>query len=392
MTEASNSGYNPKDLSWSNLGQGAPECGEIPLSPARPYNVKLLEEDFEYSPVGGLPELRDAIAEMYNIRYRKGKKSQYSRENVAISGGGRVGLTRVVSTLGRTNVGYTLPDYTAYEELLDAFSAFSPIPILLSEENKYYLSPEEMRAEVLGRGLSTILLSNPSNPTGKVIQGDELASWIKYSSEVGCALIFDEFYSHYIYSSPKLSVSAAEYVEDVDADSVIIIDGLTKNWRLPGWRVSWTLGPKQLIDALTSAGSFLDGGCARPMQHAALELVSAKRADEEAKAIKLHFEEKRDFLQTALRELGVTLHQPDGGFYCWGDLSRLPEKFNSGMKFFREALNHKVIIVPGEFFDINPGSRRANRMSRFSNFCRFSFGPSMATLKQGIGNIQKMLA
>jgi N-succinyldiaminopimelate aminotransferase len=59
-------------------------------------------------------------------------------------------------------------------------------------------------------------------------------------------------------------VSAARYVEDVDRDPVVLIDGLTKNWRYPGWRVSWTVGPKSVIDAVASAGSFLDGGGSRP--------------------------------------------------------------------------------------------------------------------------------
>ena len=85
-----------------------------------------------------------------------------------------------------------------------------------------------------------------------------------------CSLILDEFYSHYIYTGtpedgPKL-VSAAAYVEDVNSDPVILVDGLTKGWRYPGWRISWTVGPKEVIQAVASAGSFLDGGANNPFQ------------------------------------------------------------------------------------------------------------------------------
>ena len=66
-------------------------------------------------------------------------------------------------------------------------------------------------------------------------------------------------------------VSAAAYVEDVEKDPVVIFDGLTKNWRYPGWRTTWTIGPRQVIEAVTSAGSFLDGGGSKPLQRAAVE-------------------------------------------------------------------------------------------------------------------------
>ncbi len=114
MTEAKKRGYTPGSRDWANLGQGAPETGPLFGGPERQKRVQLLAEDHEYSPVDGLPELRDAVAALYNERYRQGKQSQYSRENVAIVAGGRLALSRVVSTLGPTNVGHFLPDYTAY--------------------------------------------------------------------------------------------------------------------------------------------------------------------------------------------------------------------------------------------------------------------------------------
>src|SRR5207302_7118663 len=130
-------------------------------------------------------------------------------------------------------------------------------------------------------GLSALLLSNPCNPTGKLVQGDELARWVEVGRELDCALLIDEFYSHYIWSGRpgQLPVeSAARYVQDVDRDPVVIFDGLTKNWRYPGWRVTWTVAPAKVIDAAASAGSFLDGGGSRPLQRAAIPLLAAEVA------------------------------------------------------------------------------------------------------------------
>ena len=93
-----------------------------------------------------------------------------------------------------------------------------------------------------------------------------------------------------------------------------------------------------------------------------------------------------------LRSLGIRVnYPPSGGFYCWGDLSELPEELRNGMDFFRAALAHQVIVVPGEFFDINPGQRRADRPSRFRNHIRFSFGPQLSTIEKGLSSLGKML-
>ena len=128
--------------------------------------------------------------------------SQYSAENVCVSGGGRAALTRAAASLGHINLGHFLPDYTAYEELLDIFKAFTAIPILLEGDRGYAFGADDLRREITGRGLSAILMSNPCNPTGKLVEGDELARWVTTARELDCTLLLDEFYSHYIYRAP----------------------------------------------------------------------------------------------------------------------------------------------------------------------------------------------
>jgi N-succinyldiaminopimelate aminotransferase len=149
-TEAVKRGYDQTDPSWCNLGQGQPETGALEGAPPRIDRIEILEEDRDYAPVSGLWELREAVADMYNRLYRRGLPSQYSAENVAVSSGGRTALTRAAASLGRINLGHFLPDYTAYEELLEIFRAFTPIPIMLERERGYAFSPDDLRREVLG--------------------------------------------------------------------------------------------------------------------------------------------------------------------------------------------------------------------------------------------------
>lgn len=398
MGEATRLGYRhggePTEDGWCNLGQGQPETGPLPGSPPRCESVTIAVDDQEYAPVAGLWELREAIADFYNRAYRRGMPSRYSAENVAVSGGGRAALTRTAAALGQINLGHFLPDYTAYEELLDVFRLFSPIPILLEAERGYAFSVGDLRREIQGRGLSAILASNPCNPTGKHVREEELAAWVRTAEELDCTLLFDEFYSHYVYEmgGPSPMESAARYVENVDTAPVVLFDGLTKNWRYPGWRVTWTVGPREVIDAVASAGSFLDGGGSKPMQRAAVPLLAVEHARAETAAIQRAFAQKRDVMLAGLARIGITVDcAPQGTFYVWGSVADLPPGLNDGHSFFRAALDHRVIVVPGEFFDVNPGKRRAHRASRFRHHVRFSFGPSEPVLTRALARLEAMV-
>lgn len=396
MTEAARLGYFYGNEEWANLGQGAPETGPLPGGPERVNTIELTDFDHEYAPVQGTWELREAVANLYNERYRKGMKSQYTAENVAIGAGGRLSLSRIAAVLGRMHVGHFLPDYTAYEELLDQFDRFIPIPTPLDPERGYNFSAHDLEKEIVNRGLSAVLVSNPSNPTGKLIGGTQLQAWVETARKLECYLLMDEFYSNYVWdpvASASGSVSAAAYVNDVDEDPVVVIDGLTKNWRYPGWRIGWTLAPKHIISRLSSVGSFLDGGASHPMQKAAVQLLQPDVANAEAEAIRRNFLPKRELMLQSLVRMGIHIDvAPSGAFYVWGDVSHLPDGINNGMDFFRKALEHRVICVPGQFFDVNPGKRRNGHISRFENYVRFSFGPDIETLKSGLARLEQMIA
>lgn len=380
---------------WANLGQGSPETGALPEGAARLDTLTFHPSQYEYAPLAGDRELRQAVAEFYNAVYRAGRKSLYTADNVAISGGGRSGLTRIAAALGSVNMGHVIPDYTAYEELLTIFRAFTPIPLPLPVDRGYHLTAAELDERIASLGLGALLISNPCNPTGAHVRGEELEKWCAVARARECAIVFDEFYSHYLYGEgvPESGmVSAAACVEDVEKDPVIVVDGLTKNWRYPGMRVSWTLGPSAVIDALASAGSFLDGGASHPMQRAAIPLLDPALSLRETAAIRAAFTAKRAYVLERLAAMGLRVDvAPEGAFYCWVSLRDLPETLRDGMAFFESALREKVIVVPGEFFDVNPGKRRA-AASRYKEFVRVSFGPDRATLRRGMDGLERAIA
>ncbi|KAK1040941.1 hypothetical protein LTS16_010056 [Friedmanniomyces endolithicus] len=378
---------------WANLGQGAPEVeDDIKGSFPRPTHIDITMTGREYGPTAGIKSMREAVANLYNAHHRKGKDSQYSWENVCIVPGGRAGLIRIAAVLGNAYLGFFIPDYTAYNEMLSLFRSFSAIPIPLSKEDDYHIHADKILDEIK-RGTSVILTSNPRNPTGKMVGSTGLAE-IQDMARNRATLIMDEFYGGYNYTTDcdGTVISAADNIHDVNADDVLIIDGLTKRFRLPGWRIAWVVGPKEFIKAIGSCGSYLDGGCNVPFQEAAVKMLEPNNVRKEMVALQHHFRDKRDYVVKRLKEMGFTLdYIPDSTFYLWLNLVELPQAINDGLSFFEACLEEKVIVVPGIFFDLNPSKRRDLFDSPCHHYVRVSYGPSMAHLTAELDGLERVL-
>lgn len=391
--EAMKVGWKMGDPNWTNLGQGQPEIGTIPNCPPRFDSLKIDTADHGYGPVEGIPEYRQAVADHYNRLYRRNKKSQYTIDNVCIAPGGRAALTRIGATLDHMRLGYFTPDYTAYEDLLTTFPRIDPIHIELKAEDAFRIAPKALEDIVISKKLGGLLISNPCNPTGAVIRGQDLNAWVTMARQNACTLLMDEFYSHYIYDGTG-PVSAAEFIDDVNADPVLIIDGLTKCFRYPGWRSGWVIAPKDIIQKLTAAGSFLDGGSSRPIQRAAVEVLKPERADQETSAVRAEFAIKQRITIERLSALGIEFPSGKAGtggtFYAFGSIAKLPSSINDGLRFMHAAFKHQVLTVPGEFFDVNPNKHRPGK-SPLSSFVRFSFGPPRNNLEPGLARLAEMI-
>lgn len=395
VAEAMKLGFYNGHPDWSNLGQGQPEVGEMEGAPPRITEFSIEPSDQAYGPLEGTKEIREVIAAHYNRLYRKNKTSKYTAENVSVGMGGRLVLTRVFATLDAVRLGYQIPDYTAYEDMINYHvGKVMPVQIATQQENGFSVPGTEFSQVIEDHNLDAYLFSNPCNPTGSVIAGSELNDYVKACREQNCALIADEFYSHFIYKGNHPGdgpVSAAEYVDDVDRDPAIIIDGLTKSFRYPGWRIGWAIGPGKIIDNINRAASAVDGGPSQPLQRAAIEVLKPERADMETDALRKVFSRKRNYMVKCLKENGIICTpEPSGTFYVWATISQLPEPINNADVFFEEALKRKVMTVPGYFFDISPGNAD-KRNSPFNQYVRFSFGPPEGNMKMGLARLIEMI-
>jgi len=268
----------------------------------------------------------------------------------------------------------------------------------LSEIDGYQIHADKI-AEEVARGTSVLLTSNPRNPTGHFIDTPALSE-IQDICRGRATLILDEFYAgyNYAYGCDGTTTSAAQNIVDVNTDDVIIIDGLTKRFRLPGWRIAWILGPKDFVTALASAGSYLDGGANVPFQEAAVPMLEPTLVHAEMKALQTHFCKKRDYVLGRLKDIGFRIKDiPQATFYIWLDLTSLepplPASANisDGLNFFNALLSEQVIVVPGIFFDLNPAKRRDLFDSPCHHYVRLSYGPKMEALKKGMDGIERVI-
>lgn len=394
VAEAMKRGFYNGNPEWSNLGQGQPEIGEMEGAPPRILQFTIDPGDQAYGPLSGSQQVREKIAAHYNRLYRRDHASKYTADNVSVCMGGRLALTRVFAALGKIRLGYKNPDYTAYEDMMNYHPGkITPVEIPVARENNFDIPALELEKTIRKYRLSALLLSNPCNPTGTVISEADLKNYVKSAKRTGCTMIFDEFYSHFIYNGKDPGngpVSAAEYIDDVNRSPVILIDGLTKSFRYPGWRVGWIVGPVSIIENINRAASAIDGGPSQPMMRAALNVLEENYADRETSALRKVFSAKRNIMMDMLSREGIEFLDSRGTFYLWGNISGLSKRINTAEKFFYEALKYKTMTVPGYFFNVRAGKSKLRKRA-FDQWVRFSFGPPEKNMIQGLDRLVNMI-
>lgn len=397
VNEASKLGFYNGHPDWCNVGQGQPEVGTIDGAPDRIESLKLQPSDAAYGPVGGTPEVREAIADWVNRTYRKGM-SQYTAENVSFACGGRLALTRLYSIFkDGARIAYKNPDYTAYEDYLYPLRHNCELIELRAEEKDGFTVPVE-RFENFMHDVrpNAFVFSNPCNPTGQVIKDEAMDRYINAARKENCLLGADEFYATFSYnedgSPAEKAVSALPYVKDINRDPVIVFDGLTKGFRYPGWRAGWAIGPKYLIEMINRAASAVDGGPSTMVQRGVIEELAEGHAEAELLATRKEFAVKRKMMMEGLAELGIhtPANQPLGTFYLWASIGNLPGKLSDADYFFHACLQKKVITVPGHFFDVRPFRVRPTN-EPYRHWVRFSYGPNRQTIKTALERIAQVI-
>ncbi len=325
-----------------------------------------------YTPVAGLPELREAIAT------KTARDTGYRLEaaQVLVTNGGKQAVEQAFATIldPGDEVILPAPYWTTYPEAIRLAGAV-PVEVATTEATGFKPTVDQLEAARTPR-TKALLFCSPSNPTGAVCSRDEVEAVGRWADEHGLWVVTDEIYEHLVYGSASMHSLPA--VVPAMGDRTIVVNGVAKTYAMTGWRVGWLLGPPDVVKAAVNLQSHATSNVCNVAQRAALQAVSG---DLTAVAeMRSAFDRRRRVIHRMLNEIeGVSCPEPKGAFYAFANLTGLlsdeaPTTLDLAAAVLEEA---KVAFVPGEAFGA-PG------------YGRFSYALGDADLEEGITRLQKL--
>lgn len=316
----------------------------------------------QYTPAAGIPQLREAIADFYKLRYGL----NIPAERVIVTAGASGALLMVFATLANPGQRFMMadPGYPCNPRFLRLLEARGQL-IPVDASDNYQLTPELIE-ENWDTQTAGVLLASPANPTGSVVHREQLELISQTVRAKGGHLVVDELYHGLTYGFDATSVL------EVDQDA-FVLNSFSKYFGMTGWRLGWTIVPESAVGEIERLAQNLFISPPTISQYAALEAFNPETMvilEQRREA----FRERRDLLVNGLREMGFKIPlMPEGAFYVYADASHLTD---NTFDFCWELLEQdKVAVTPG----IDFGDHRAN------HFIRFSY-------TTGIGQIEKALS
>ncbi|HEU5031386.1 MAG TPA: pyridoxal phosphate-dependent aminotransferase [Spirillospora sp.] len=332
----------------------------------------------KYTPAGGLPELRAAIAE--KTERDSGYKVEASQ--VLVTNGGKQAVYEAFAALldPGDEVLVPTPYWTTYPESIKLAGGV-PVDVVADETTGYKVSVEQLEAARTDR-TKVLLFVSPSNPTGAVYSRGEIEAIGRWADEHGLWVITDEIYEHLVYGDAEFH-SMPVVVPEL-ADRTLVLNGVAKTYAMTGWRVGWLIGPADVVKAAANMQSHATSNVANVSQAAALAAVTG---DLSAVAeMRKAFDRRRQTIVKMLNEIpGVVCPEPEGAFYAYPSVKALLGKEIRGKRpetsvelaslILEEA---EVALVPGEAFG-TPG------------YFRLSYALGDDDLVEGVSRVAKLL-
>ena len=332
-----------------------------------------------YSPAGGLPELKEAVA----VKTARDSGYQVEPGQILITNGGKHAVANAFATLidPGDEVILPAPYWTTYPEPIRRAGGVV-VEVATDETTGFRATVDQLEAARTPNTKALVFVS-PSNPTGAVYSRDEVEAIGRWAVEHGIWVITDEIYEHLTYGDAEFH-SMPVVVPEL-AERCLVLNGVAKTYAMTGWRVGWMIGPADIVKAATNLQSHETSNVANVSQRAALAAVSGSLDD--VARFRASFDRRRMAMFHALGAIeGVTVLEPEGAFYAFPSFRAVLERPVAGRTvastleladlILEEA---KVAIVPGEAFSA-PG------------YARLSFALGDDDLGEGIERIAELLS
>ena len=331
-------------------------------------------KNHRYSPAGGLPELKAAIAE----KTLRDSGLEVDPANVLVTNGGKHAVYNTFLTIVDPGQEVLLPApfWTTYPEPIGLAGG---VPVILPTDaaSGFKVTVDQLEAARTERTKALVFVS-PSNPMGAVYTPDEIAAIGAWAAEHGIWVVTDEIYEHLVYGDHQ-HVSMPTIVPEI-RDRCIVLNGVAKTFAMTGWRVGWMIAPSVVTKAASNLQSHATSNVANVSQRAALAAVAGPL--DAVVEMRTAFDRRRRLIHSMLNEIdGVECLEPEGAFYAFPSFEGLMGR-ELGGRTIESTLDladvvleqAKVAFVPGEAFGA-PG------------YARFSFALGDDDLVEGVERI-----
>ena len=292
-----------------------------------------------YTSNAGLKELREEICNY--IRHSQGISYDPLSEVIVTVGGSEaidIGLRAIINYGDEVII--PQPAYVSYEPCA-LLAGAKPVIINLKAENEFRLTAEELENAITDK-TKVLILPFPNNPTGAIMEKEDLEKITKIIIENDIYVMSDEIYGELTYKNKHVSIASIEGMKE----RTILINGFSKAYAMTGWRLGYACGPKEIIKQMTKIHQFAIMCAPTTSQYAAVEAL--KNGDEDVKMMRQAYNQRRRFLLNAFKEMNLECFEPYGAFYvfpCIKEFGMTSEEFAT--KFLEEE---KVAAVPGNAF------------------------------------------
>ncbi|MEE1034337.1 MAG: aminotransferase class I/II-fold pyridoxal phosphate-dependent enzyme [Agathobacter sp.] len=322
-----------------------------------------------YTSNAGLKELKIEISKYLDRKY--GMKYNYNNE-IMVTVGGSEGIDMALRAMldPGDEVIIPQPSYVSYEPCT-LLAGGKPVIVELKEENEFRLTAEELEEAITPKS-KILIMPFPNNPTGAVMELNDIEAIAKVVKEHDLYVITDEIYSELTYLEKHVSIASLPGMKE----RCVLINGFSKAYAMTGWRLGYACAPKEILSQMLKIHQFAIMCAPTTSQYAAVEAM--KNGDADVVQMRDQYNERRRYLLHRLKNMGLKCFEPFGAFYIFPSIK---EFGMTSDEFATELLNSKkVAVVPGTAFGKSG-----------EGFVRISYAYSIDDLKTALGRIEEFV-
>jgi aspartate aminotransferase len=355
-----------------DLGAGEPDFN-TPVN-IREAAKRAIDANFtRYTPAAGVPQLRDAILQ----RYKEDFGVQRARDEVIATVGGKHSIFNTVMALVNPGdeVIIPAPYWVSFPQIVHLCEAI-PVAPSTSAEDGFQITADFIRRHMTAR-TRMVIINSPCNPTGAVIPRPEFLKICELAADKDVCVLSDECYQRFVYDGLE-PYTAAGLPESV-RHRVIVSGSLSKTYAMTGWRLGYTMAPKEVINQIGKIQGHQTSNPTSISQAAGIEALTGPQ--ESVQEMITEYERRRDFLVPALNQLpGVRCAKPQGAFYVYPDIrAHLKDGIRTSDEFAARLLDEAhVAVTPGSGFGAD-------------GFIRISYAAAYSELEESVRRLEGFL-